>query len=51
MDLLTSIVGLIGLACITVLGIGASGYLAARRMSATDRRKASTDRTEGDTQS
>ena len=51
MNLLTSFLGLIGMACITVLGIGASGCLAARRMSESDHRKASTDPTEGDTQS
>jgi hypothetical protein len=51
MDLLPSILGLIGLACLTVLGIGVSGYLAARRMNETDHTKASTDPTEGDTKS
>lgn len=43
MDLLPSILGLIGLACFTVLGIGVSGCLAARRMAAADRSIASTD--------
>ena len=51
MNLLPSILGLIGLACLTVLGIGVSGYLAARRMAEADRSNASTDPIEGDTKS
>lgn len=46
MDLILNLLGLLGLICIALLGIAASGYLAARRMRETQEPELSTDPTE-----
>lgn len=51
MDLLINLLGLLGLICITLVGILASGYLAARRMRPATKPDASTDSTERNTES
>ena len=40
------LLGLLGLICVVLLGIAASGYLAARRMGETNEPEPSTDPTE-----
>ncbi|WP_431219332.1 hypothetical protein [Leifsonia xyli] len=46
MDLLINLLGLLGLICIALLGIAASGYLTARRMREAQEPEPSTDPTE-----
>ena len=46
MDLIFNVLGLLALICVALLGIVASGYLAARRMSETNEPEPSTDPTE-----
>jgi hypothetical protein len=46
MDLLVNLLGLLGLICITLLGVAASGCLAARRMREAPEPEPSTDPTE-----
>ncbi|MEN2742897.1 hypothetical protein ABCS02_34430 [Microbacterium sp. X-17] len=46
MNLIFNLLGLLGLICIALLGIAASGYLAARRMREAQEPESSTDSTE-----
>jgi hypothetical protein len=46
MELVLNLFGLLGLICLALLGIAASGYLAARRMAETNEPEPSTDPTE-----
>ncbi|MFP3466941.1 hypothetical protein [Leifsonia sp. SIMBA_070] len=51
MNLLINLLGLLGIICVALLGIAASGYLAARRMRETNEPEPSTDLTERNTES
>jgi hypothetical protein len=51
MDLLLNLLGLLGLICITLLGIVGSGLLTARRMAETTIHTSKTDTTERNTES
>lgn len=51
MNVLINLLGLMALICVALLGITASGYLAARRMREANEPEPSTDLTERNTES